>query len=644
MKNYLLKLFCGLILIITSSTAFSQSVPELLWYKFDGTGTTVPNYASTPPTGTNTATIMGGLTQGSTGQCGGAIIGSGISSSTDYLNTGWATSLSSTSSWTISFWTSNITPSTTLFYIFGDATASTFRCFTNGVAGANNWILRGTGLTDVTVNGAATTAPTLTTFVYDMAAGNIKGYMNGVLLTTVAQGVFSITGTGPFKVVGYSTNVGMPLDGKLDEFRLYSRALSEAEILEIYHPYTSSVLNISACDSYIAPSGKILNTTGSFLDTIANATGCDSIITINLTVANTSSASISQTACDQFTSPSGNYTWTTSGLYNDTLTNAAGCDSVITVDLTILNSSSSIISPIACNQYLSPSGNYTWTTNGLYNDTVANAAGCDSLITIDLTILNSSSSSISPIACNQYFSPSGNYVWTTSGSYSDTISNAAGCDSLITVDLTILNNSTASLTTEACFSYLSPSGNHTWNTSGIYEDTLVNALGCDSILTIDLTIHSVVTTITAIDFALMSDEFGASYQWLDCDNGYQLIPGETNQSFTPSINGNYAVEVTAGACVDTSSCYEISGIGITENEADNKVNIHPNPSNGLFTVESAETPQQILVSDLLGNTLIELHPDSPATGIDLSSAAPGVYFVKIFNHQKMLVTRIVISK
>ena len=109
--------------MLFGSKISAQSIPELLYYKFDGIGNTVPNMASAPPLGTGTATILGAITQGGTGQCGGALIGSGISATTDYLNTGWATNLTGTS-WTISFWSSNITPSATLYYIFGDVGAA----------------------------------------------------------------------------------------------------------------------------------------------------------------------------------------------------------------------------------------------------------------------------------------------------------------------------------------------------------------------------------------------------------------------------------------------------------------------------------------------------------------------------------------
>ncbi|MFN8244573.1 MAG: PKD-like domain-containing protein, partial [Ferruginibacter sp.] len=206
-------------------------IPELLYYKFDGTGTNVPNLASAPPAGTNTATLQGGLTQGGSAICNGTIIGTGNSASTDYLNTGWAPNLG-TSSWTISFKSENITPSATLFYVFGDVNTSSFRCFTNGVAGANNWWLRGGGLNDVPLNGGATVAPHTNTFVYDNVANEVRAYLDGVLVNTVAQppGGVNLTGAGPFKVNGFGSNVGSPLNGHYDEFKFFNRALSAAEV------------------------------------------------------------------------------------------------------------------------------------------------------------------------------------------------------------------------------------------------------------------------------------------------------------------------------------------------------------------------------------------------------------------------------
>jgi hypothetical protein len=208
-------------------SAFGQQLPELIYYKFDS-GPTIINDASSP-VGNNPASITGtGLSVGGLGLFSTALVGTGTSSTAGVINTGWPTSING--SFTIGFWTSNITPSGTLWYIFGDNTASAFRCFTNGVAGANNWLMRFTGgLPDIIANNAATTAPTYTHFVYDAAAGQMRSYVNGVLNQTVtAPTTFSVSGTG-FQVGGYNTNSN--LSGNMDEFRFYNRALTAAEIL-----------------------------------------------------------------------------------------------------------------------------------------------------------------------------------------------------------------------------------------------------------------------------------------------------------------------------------------------------------------------------------------------------------------------------
>ncbi|HRG89337.1 MAG TPA: hypothetical protein PLW44_09975, partial [Chitinophagales bacterium] len=423
---------------------FAQApIPEVLFYRFEGSGTSVTNEASSPPVGTATATIEGGVTQGAGGLCGGALIGSGNSSSTDYLNTGWAPNIG-TGSWTISFYTADFGTSSTLFYIFGDANTSSFRCFTNGVAGPNNWILRGGGLTDVLINGGATVAPHVCTYVYDASLNNVKGYLDGVLVNTVAQGTPNLTGTGPLKVMGYATNVGAPAGGKIDEFRFYNRALSQSEIDLLQHPADFTSETVTACDIFTTAGGDVYTQSGVYNDTVVGASGCDSIITYNLTINQSTTAALTETVCNSYTAPDG-ATYTASGTYTAVLTNAAGCDSTITINLTVNNSTTSTITETVCDTYTAPDG-ATYTTSGTYTAVLTNAAGCDSTITINLTVNNSTISTITETVCESYTAPDG-ATYTASGTYTAVITNAAGCDSTITINLTV-NNSTTSTITE----------------------------------------------------------------------------------------------------------------------------------------------------------------------------------------------------
>jgi parallel beta-helix repeat protein len=250
MKHLYLSLF-----ILACTLASAQSVPELIYYKFNGTGTTVPNEASTPA-GTNPAQIVGtSLTQGPGGQFGNGLIGTGGTSSSNYVNTGWNLNLG-TGSWTISMYLGNVSTSSTLFYYFGESSNS-FRCFTNGVAGAGNLMLRGSSITDVTITGAAVSAGNVVHFVYDQPAGVIRGYLNGVLQTTVNQGSVNLTG-GSFTVGGYASSAGH--SGIMDEFRLYNRALDAQEIASTWNnelplisgPNDAGVVSIDSPQNFCA--------------------------------------------------------------------------------------------------------------------------------------------------------------------------------------------------------------------------------------------------------------------------------------------------------------------------------------------------------------------------------------------------------
>ena len=211
-------------------TPCNAPIPEILYYKYDGNSAVVPNLASSPPAGAANAAIVGSQTQGGAGQYGTALIGTGNSGNIDYVNTNWNLNLG-TSDWTISFWTAGNDASTSLSYFFGANPGSSFRCFTNGTAGQDNVILRGPGVTDVLITGGADANPHVNTFVYDSTAGEIRAYLDGNLVNTVAQGSpLNLTGTSPFKVGGYAGSMGLMNGARLDEFGVYNRALSESEV------------------------------------------------------------------------------------------------------------------------------------------------------------------------------------------------------------------------------------------------------------------------------------------------------------------------------------------------------------------------------------------------------------------------------
>lgn len=174
------------------------------------------------------------------------------------------------------------------------------------------------------------------------------------------------------------------------------------------------------------------------------------------------------------TTPCNSYTW---GSAQDFGINIIDCSAG--------PSYSAISAGPSCGYYTAPSG-AQFHNAGTYTDTIVNHLGCDSVITITLST-NNTYTTINPVACGTYTVPSGSYSVGQSGTYYDTIPNTAGCDSVITINLTS-NNTVNSFATTACNVYTAPSGAQ-YTLSGIYNDTIPNAAGCDSIMTINLDMY-----------------------------------------------------------------------------------------------------------------------------------------------------------
>ncbi|HIA11230.1 MAG TPA: T9SS type A sorting domain-containing protein [Flavobacteriales bacterium] len=173
--------------------------------------------------------------------------------------------------------------------------------------------------------------------------------------------------------------------------------------------------------------------------------------------------------------------------------------------------------------------------------------------------------------------------------------------------------------------------------------TLTNAAGCDSVVTLNLTINTVDSSVTQNGIILTADAAGAGYQWLDCDNSFSIISGETNQSFTTTANGNFAVEITLNGCVDTSACYSVTSVGIIENSFGNGLLIYPNPTGGNFSIDLGSNYQTVTITmtDVNGKVILsKTYNESQLLNLKLEEPA-GVYLLIIESKDKKAVIRLV---
>lgn len=196
---------------------------------------------------------------------------------------------------------------------------------------------------------------------------------------------------------------------------------------------------------------------------------------------------------------------------------------------------------------------------------------------------------------------------------------------------TINPNSSTLLEVDACKNYYWSVSGLTYYASGLHYAAYTNSAGCDSIVTLDLTINNVDAGITQVTaYTLQANAEGAAYRWLNCLDNYAVIPGAVDRSFFPGIDGEYAVEVTQNGCVDTSVCMPITAFGIPEMTL-GSVNVFPNPARGIITLElqGAEKNLQVQVYDNCGRLLLERLENTNGVLRVETGLAPGLRLVRL---------------
>ena len=409
--------------------------------------------------------------------------------------------------------------------------------------------------------------------------------------------------------------------------------------------HSTGIDTVIACDSYKWINGQTYTTDNSSAKhTITNTLGCDSIVTLNLTILKSSSSTDTIVACNAYKWRNGITYSTSNTSATFKLVNAVGCDSIIKLNLTINRSSVSADIITACDSLKWIDGNTYTSSNRGAVDTLTNIAGCDSLVYLDLTINNSSTGSDAQTACALYKWMDGNTYTSNNNTANHIIANSKGCDSLITLNLTlnpVIRNTDEQV---ACDEYTWVNGvTYTANNTTAI-DTFPGSHGCDSIVTLDLTINTVDTTTTTTGFEVTSNASNGSYQWIDCDIENSLIADETKVTYDATKNGNFAVIVTQNNCTDTSDCVEITGVGFTELETSSSIRIFPNPNKGTFMIDLGEGSDalSIQILNLQGQVIYESLVSESTLEVNLYQPK-GTYLIKAQGEQSAVVQRLIIQ-
>lgn len=373
----------------------------------------------------------------------------------------------------------------------------------------------------------------------------------------------------------------------------------------------SATLSVSGAGTYTWSNGAYtssitVGTPGTYTVTASLPNGCSSTASAEVTVATTPTPTIlgNTTLCQgQSTSLSANggvsYHWSNgssnnnisvsqSGVYTVTATNAEGCSNTANVTVTVnplpnVNISGNSSFCQGDNVMLTATGasTYTWSNSqsqatitvsnpGTYTVTGTDANGCSNIATRVVTanpVYNISQTQ--SICQGQSYLFNGQYL-TTSGTYTQNLSTVNGCDSIVTLTLTvkslptpvILGNTTlcqgqsTSLSANGGVSYAwsngSSSNNISVSQSGVYTVTATNAEGCSAAASVTVTVNPLPSvsisgnsSFCQGDNVTLTATGASTYVWSNASS---------NAAITVSNAGTYTVTGTdANGCNNTAT-------------------------------------------------------------------------------------------
>jgi hypothetical protein len=434
---------------------------------------------------------------------------------------------------------------------------------------------------------------------------------------------------------------------------------------------SQTILNRSICAGEdFSFNGQKLTTAGTYRDTLVAANGCSQFVVLHLAINETASTTLNQSICAGESYQFNQETLTESGTYQQQLSAADGCDSIIMLHLEVLDKNETMLTQSICEGASFSFNDQELNTAGIFRDTLTNVNGCDSFIILNLAITDKYETVLNEQICAGGSRLFNGQNLTDAGSYEAMYSAANGCDSLVILNLAIRPAVSSVIDQNICKGDQYSFNGQDLDSEGVYFDTLSSVHGCDSFIQLNLNLlesfetniersickgdtlhfHGFALTTANTYMVNLNTKSGCdSMIILDLQLAEPtqttidsvLCPGESMDFHGNQLSeaGAYTATLTSATGCDSlinlnlsiaDSCVKVS----VEDPLLKTIAIYPNPARDYLWIHSPTLPiHNIQLFNLTGQLLIQKsylkgnHPDSES--IDLQEMLPGVYWVLI---------------
>ena len=274
--------------------------------------------------------------------------------------------------------------------------------------------------------------------------------------------------------------------------------------------------------------GRILSTSGAYTDTLQTINGCDSIVTLNLTVNPVANTNLSTAICEGATYTENGFNASEVGTYTQNLQTINGCDSIVTLTLTVNPVANTNLTAAICEGSSYTENGFNVSEAGTYTQNLQTVNGCDSIVTLTLTVNPVANTNLTAAICEGSAYTENGFNVSEAGTYTQNLQTVNGCDSIVTLNLTINPVANTTLSAAICEGTTYTENGFNVSEAGTYMQNLQTIDGCDSIVTLNLSVNPVANTNLAVAICE-----GSTYS----ENGFNASEAGTYTQNLQTVNG-----------------------------------------------------------------------------------------------------------
>ena len=445
------------------------------------------------------------------------------------------------------------------------------------------------------------------------------------------------------------------------------------------NPVASTTLSAMICEgSVYTENGFNVSEAGTYTQNLQTINGCDSIVTLSLTVNPVENTNLSAAICEGSVYTENGFNVSEAGTYTQNLQTVNGCDSIVTLNLTISNVVNNDITAAICEGSVYTENGFNVSEAGTYTQNLQTTNGCDSIVTLTLTVNPVASTTFTAAICEGTTYTENGFNVSEAGTHTLNLQTINGCDSIVTLTLTVNPVANTNLTAAICEGSSYTENGFNESETGTYTQNLQTVNGCDSIVTLNLTVSTVINNdITAAicegsvytENGFNVSEAGTYTQNLQSVNGCDSVVTLTltvnptyNITIDASINEgetyeeNGFSESEAGTYVHTfqaeNGCDSVITLNLTVNSSLNdvvaniiEVSLYPNPAQSFVNMELSGEASETMVQlfDIQGKILrtYTLENGKKTLRIELDGLPAACYYLHIISDNRVVVKKII---